>query len=403
MALGIRFLSAFIFLTSLSFAQMNLESGFYKGELAMNDRLTIPFEMELTQQKNKLGLTIRNGEERIVLLVSMEKDSIVARFPEMDAYLKFASDGSQNSFRGYWLNLNKKKPISIPFTAYSQYDEVGMMRSTVNITGKWKTTFSPKTSEPETAVGVFKQVYDGLQGTFLTETGDYRYLHGSVDGNFFRLSTFNGSWAFLFEGKVDGDTIKGDFYSGPNYHTDWIAVKDDAATLRDEKTLTQVINDKGFAFENVVTLKNKPFSSQAKKYTNKVVIYQIMGTWCPNCLDEMRLFKELYKEYHGQGLEIVALAYEVGSDKKAQLARLKAFQKKMKLPYEIVLAGTSSKDVAAAQFPMLNGIMSFPTSVFVDKKGKVKTVFTGFSGPATGDAYQQLSDEIRKEIQDMLK
>ena len=403
MSVGMRFLTLFVFFSYNDWGQINLESGTYKGQLAMNDRLTIPFHLFMEKENNKWKAEIVNGKEHIPMHLTVFGDSITTRFPEMDAYLRFCTDGSQTSFRGYWVNQNKKKVVKIPFTASIEYDEVGLKKSTADLSGRWRTTFDPTSSAPEAAIGVFTQNHDWIEGTFLTETGDYRYLYGNMKENAFSLSTFNGSWAFLFDGKVVGDSIYGDFYSGPSYHTEWIAVKDAAAQLRDEKSLTYVVNDKAMQTAGWLTLTNKPFANISAKYKNKVVIYQIMGTWCPNCIDEIKLYKEFYKTYHAQGLEIVALAYEVGTDKKVQLARLKAFKKKMNLPYEIVLAGTSSKDVAAEQFPMLNGIMSFPTSVFVDKKGKVQTVFTGFSGPATGADYQKLSEEIRNEILRLMK
>jgi thiol-disulfide isomerase/thioredoxin len=207
------------------------------------------------------------------------------------------------------------------------------------------------------------------------------------------MSTFNGSWAFLFEGRIVNDSIYGKFYSGSNYQTDWIAVKSSGAALTDPSKLTYVDKEKDFNFSAVKTLKGKMFD--AKKSTkNKVVIYQIMGTWCPNCIDEIQYFKELYQKYHSQGLEIVALSYEVGTNEKSQIKRLKAFKKRLAVPYEVVLAGTSSKEVASAQFPMLNGIMSFPTAVVVDRSGKIVYVHTGFNGPATGDAYVKYVNEM---------
>ncbi len=115
---------------------------------------------------------------------------------------------------------------------------------------------------------------------------------------------------------------------------------------------------------------------------------------------------QLYKSYAPYGLEIIALAYEVGADEKQTRKKLKAFKKKIGMEYELVLAGKSSKDVASAQFPMLNGIMSFPTTVIMDRDGKVLHVHTGYSGPATGQAHKELTDRIQLEIEmalDVLK
>jgi thiol-disulfide isomerase/thioredoxin len=379
-----------------------MQPGKWLGQLAMNDRLFIPFSMEISSQKTKLLIEIVNGDERIPLQLIAEKDSIIGRFPELDAYLKFKPSEEGNEIRGYWLNLNKKVQVKIPINAWLDKSVTELAAETSTIDGKWKATFSPNSKEPETTVGIFNQSAGIVNGTFMTETGDYRFLAGTVGLGDFTMSTFNGSWAFLFEGKVVNDSIYGKFYSGQNYQTDWIAVRDPNAALRDPSKLTYVDKVADFDFSKVKTLKGKLFDYK-KVSKDKVVIYQIMGTWCPNCIDEIRYFKELHKKYHDQGLEIVALAYEVGTNEKSQIKRLKAFKKRLSIPYSVVLAGTSSKEVASAQFPMLNGIMSFPTSVVVGKNSKIEYIHTGFSGPATGEIYEKYVKEMDVLIETLLR
>jgi thiol-disulfide isomerase/thioredoxin len=388
--------------TAFSQTKANAQPGKWSGQLAMNDRLFIPFTLEISELKNKQIIEIVNGKERIPLKLTNEGDSIVGRFPELDAFLKFKFSDTGEELRGYWLNLNKKTQTKIPINGWIEKTLTELAPETSNINGKWKATFSTNSENPDVTVGIFEQTAGLINGTFLTETGDYRFLSGTVGVGQFSMSTFNGSWAFLFEGKVVNDSIYGKFYSGPNYQTDWIAVKDPDATLRDPSKLTYVENEKDFNFSSLKTLKGKAFD--AKKFgKNKVVIYQIMGTWCPNCIDEIRYFKELHKKYHEQGLEIVALAYEVGTNEKSQMKRLKAFKKRLSIPYEVFLAGTSSKEVASSQFPMLNAIMSFPTSVIVGRNGKIEYVHTGFSGPATGAVYEEYTREMDELIKTLLR
>ncbi len=379
-----------------------LQPGKWQGQLAMNDRLFVPFRMEMSEQKSKLILEIINGDERISLQLNTEKDSIIARFPELDAYIKFKVGETGTELRGYWLNMNKKVQTKIPLNAWVDKTITELDIVTSNIDGKWKATFSPTSKEPEITVGIFNQKAELIQGTFLTETGDYRYLSGTVGADRFSMSTFNGSWAFLVEGSIVNDSIYGKFYSGASYQTDWIAVKDANAALRDPSKLTYVDKSADFNFAALKSLKGKSVDLK-KRGKNKVVIYQIMGTWCPNCIDEIHYFKELYQKYHNQGLEIVGMSYEVGSDEKSQIKRLKAFKKRLSIPYEIVLAGTSSKEVASSQFPMLNGIMSFPTAVVVDRTGKIVYVHTGFNGPATGEAYENYTKEMKEILEGLLK
>ena len=81
---------------------------------------------------------------------------------------------------------------------------------------------------------------------------------------------------------------------------------------------------------------------------------------------------------------------------------MKVLKKRLGIPYELLLAGTNDKNVASEQFPMLNGIMSFPTSIIVDRNGKIRYVHTGFSGPATGAEYLKLKTKFQNEIEGLL-
>jgi thiol-disulfide isomerase/thioredoxin len=165
--------------------------------------------------------------------------------------------------------------------------------------------------------------------------------------------------------------------------------------LRKASSLTYVINDQAINFSSVTTLKGKPYRP---KNDASIKLYQIMGSWCPNCLDEMRFFKELHNDFAKEGLEIIALAYENQQDLRSALTKLRTFRKRMEIPYTICYAGNASKEIASATFPMLNQVMSFPTSILVDRNGKIRHIHTGFSGPATGKVYEDYKKEMKEII-----
>jgi thiol-disulfide isomerase/thioredoxin len=397
-------LFTWIFISQISFSQHlnSIKGGLWKGELAMNDRLFIPFSIYFFSQNDKVQMEIVNADERLKMTLKSDKDSIIAYFPESEAYLKFKLAQNNREIRGYWVNPNKKTVMKIPFNAWQINEIIEMAPNTSNISGRWRTAFSPNSKEPENAIGLFEQTAGTIKGTFLTETGDYRYLGGTIGNSKFQMSTFNGSWAFLFEGKMVGDSIYGNFYSGKSYQITWIAVKDEQAKLPEETSLTYVVNDKSFQFDKVVDLKGKPFRFPNSKLEKKVVVFQIMGTWCPNCMDETKMLNSFYEQYKSKGLEIISLGYEVGTNQKQQINRLKVFKKRLGVKYGVLLAGTNDKIVASSQFPMLNGIMSFPTSIIVDRNGKIRNVHTGFSGPATGEEYLKLREKFQSEIEELL-
>ncbi|WP_182995323.1 thioredoxin domain-containing protein [Pelobium manganitolerans] len=52
---------------------------------------------------------------------------------------------------------------------------------------------------------------------------------------------------------------------------------------------------------------------------------------------------------------------------------------------------------------MLNKVMAFPTLIVLDKKGEVRKIHTGFSGPGTGRHYLDFTQEFEGLITAMLK
>ena len=398
----------FILLSLFSSAHTKMKTGMWQGELAMNDRLFIPFQLKVEQEGKKIYVV--NDVEEILMISNTKKDSIYLHFPIQDADVVFKLNQNRLSARGYWINHNKKVQQSIPLTlTWNVVVRFPNLHPTKPIEslfdGTWEVTFQPGTKDEEKAIGIFKAGKDTeIAGTFLTETGDYRFLVGNRSGLNFSMSTFNGSWAMLFEAELQSDTLKGKFYSGVSYASDWIAVRNSDARLRNEASLTYVVNDQKVNTSEMIQLNGSPFS--LKSAQGKVTVLQIMGTWCPNCLDEVQFMNQLHNQYEEFGLEIIALAYEVGTNEKQTRKKLKAFKKKIGMEYVLVLAGQSSKDVASAQFPMLNGIMSFPTTIIFGKDGKVLHVHTGYSGPATGVSHKELTDKIQLEIEmalDLLK
>ncbi|PKP39490.1 MAG: TlpA family protein disulfide reductase, partial [Bacteroidetes bacterium HGW-Bacteroidetes-13] len=86
-------------------------------------------------------------------------------------------------------------------------------------------------------------------------------------------------------------------------------------------------------------------------------------------------------------------------------ANLKRLQKTIGVDYKILLAGSGIKNKiqAAERLPMLNHILSYPTTIFIDKKGKVRRIHTGFTGPATGEEYVKFKKEFDEFTQGLLE
>ncbi|MDV7401472.1 hypothetical protein RZS08_59185, partial [Arthrospira platensis SPKY1] len=93
---------------------------------------------------------------------------------------------------GEWV-VNYKENYRIPFVAhFGQGYRFTQLRKTpdMDLSGKWEVNFGLDTDAPYPAVGEFRQEGNQLYGTFLTETGDYRFLEGTVQADKFYLSCF---------------------------------------------------------------------------------------------------------------------------------------------------------------------------------------------------------------------
>lgn len=398
-----RYLIFSLFLLPLLNYAQNAQNSPYIVEIQLNDRLQMQVSAGLQSKDPKAPITIYNGKE--VYQLSVKKrigDTIVYQFPAQDAEWRIAFKKDFSEARGWWVNYNKKVPVRYPIHLYVGISEYLIAsKENFDISGKWRVTFHPGTVNEEVLVGVFEQDADGfVTGSFLSETGDYRYLHGFVANGKLHLQTYTGYWAFVVEADLNGSNeMSGVFYSGSKSSSPYKAIKDETVQLRDESSLTYLIKrDESVLLKDLIKMNGRKTTidlASAKQLT----LIQIMGTWCPNCLDETQMLLQFQKDYGPKGLQVMALAFEVGSDTKKQRARLKNWIKAMAVNYPVYLAGTSSKEAASAHFPMLNGIMSFPTTLLVDQQGKIIAIHTGFSGPATGQAYKDLVEKFKQEIE----
>jgi thiol-disulfide isomerase/thioredoxin len=372
----------------------------------------LPFNFEVIYvNEDSFYIEIINDEERIIvddITIGRDrgtaKDTIVINFPIFDSYIKGIF--VENVIQGEWV-VNNRDNYSIPFVAYhGRNHRFTNLRKTpvMDVSGKWEVTFGlDEDEEPYKAIGDFKQDGNHLAGTFRTESGDYRYLEGTIQEDRLYLSVFDGSHAFLFGAKILSDsTMTGFFRSGNHYRTLWDAKKNQDFELTAPEELTKMLDPTQrfyFSFENPA---GETVSLLDDRYQNKVKIIQIFGTWCPNCRDETEFLVDYLKNNPNQNLEVIALAFERHQNPEKAVNAIKRYQEKYEMGYEILLAGTSDdKSEATKTLPMLDKIISFPTMVFLDRNNQVKRIHTGFNGPATSE-YQNFKSDFESFVQELL-
>jgi len=119
-------------------------------------------------------------------------------------------------------------------------------------------------------------------------------------------------------------------------------------------------------------------------------------------MDETALLCALYDERRNDGLEIVALAFEKDHNTKKAKERVQRMVDHHSVEYDVLLAGPANKSAATEQLPFLDNIMSYPTCIFIDRKGVVRKIRTGFYGPGTGNHYTEYVKKLGLFVDELL-
>ena len=380
----------------------------YRATIKIEEGI-LPFGLELQKKAdNTYQAYILNASERFQTDdASISNDSL--RIPtslfDAEIVVKMTDKNLVGIFRK---NKGRKSFIQIPFVATLGYNyrfvPTQKTVNTANLQGKWAVNFINTTTQKKSfAIGVFEQKGNVVTGTFLTTTGDYRYMDGNRVGDSLFLSTFDGSHTFLLKAKIKGNKMTGKFSDSVLGFKNVEATKDDKAELPDVKKITYLKEgyDKlNFTFPNE---NGEKISLSDDVFKGKVTIVQILGSWCPNCMDESSYLAPFYKKNKDKGLEIIGLAYEKNVDSTFFKTKMTLIRKRFGIEYLLLQAGLNNSESATESLPMLNKVIGFPTTLIIDKKGKIRETHTGFSGPGTGKYYTEWVADFERLIDKLLK
>jgi thiol-disulfide isomerase/thioredoxin len=376
----------------------------------------LPFRLTFGHRASgQLTASVENGPETIFFSsVKVDGDTITLRFDSYDSEIVAQVDPSGRVLRGRWTKQAGKERASMAFAA-TRTEGPGTPRfgaragppgdaSVADVTGAWDVVFKDEEGE-SAARAEFEQKGPTLLGTFLTPTGDYRYLEGDYGHGVLRLSCFDGGHAFLFVARAQKDgSLAGDFWSRTASHATWRATraKGGESAMPDPFGVTTLKNPSGRLRFRFPDLDGHPVSLADARFKGKVVLVDLFGSWCPNCNDQAPVLVDLYRTYHDRGLEIVGLAYEMTGDRERDATYVRKYAARHHVDFPLLLAGTSDKAEASQTLPDLSGVLAFPTLVFVARDGDVKAIHTGFEGPGTGAHFADLKAKYTAMIESLL-
>jgi peroxiredoxin len=358
--------------------------------------LTIPFRMELSSQGTTATGSFFNGDEKLSSTGGRWEDgSLALNFDYYAARLEASlTDGV---LRGKYNRAGNVYPFQAKRFTPSPLTEADVP----SIAGLWEV--GVESSKGESAWRfIVRQSGPEVTAAILRVDGDTGTLAGAFKEGKFVLSHFSGARPSLVEVTPQQD---GTLTVVQNGNPPMTAVRSADARAKglpqptDPSRHTSMKDPtEPFRFR-FPDLEGRLVANTDARFQNKVVIVAISGSWCPNCHDEAPFLVELYRNYHSRGLEIVMLSFEE-ADQLKNPTRLRAFIKRYGIEYPVLVAGeTAEWNAKLTQAVNLN---AWPTTFYLGRDGRVRSVHAGFAAAASGEFHQQLKEDVTRLIERLL-
>jgi len=368
----------------------------WRGSIQMQGA-EMPFQF-IYKKSPEPFFIIKNGEEMVPFHLSETRnDSLIFSSATFNSCFVFKQT-SDSAMDGYWLNAKPHSPYRLPFHAEAAIPwRFSCERSTsYDLSGTYQALFHDAAGgEPENVQLKLVQTKHLISGTFLSETGDYRYLEGVVKADSLFLSAMDGSHAYLFSAAITADQLAGVFQAGLSHRQNWSAKQtNETPFLQKPSNLISLGEHLDFTFSDQT---GSPIQLSSSRFAGKPCLISISASWCSNCLDEAVFLNELYESYRSKGLEVILVSFEVAEDSISAWSNINRFVRGSNLKFDVLLGGlNSTKHSVSSAFPKLNPITAYPTLIALDQNHQIVDVHSGFNGPATGPIYEQFRRDYFK-------
>lgn len=362
----------------------------------------LPFQAEVRLTGyGEFDVEIRNAQERLVAEDGkIVGDSIFFTMPLFDSEFRGHVE-SPHLITGYWYNYTRDD-YRIPFVAeHGKEYRFSPRGDDVDIPNRYKITVLPPNADPYTAVLlVNKDSSNTYTGTVMRETGDYRFLEGAVIQNKLYLSMFNGNQAYYFSAEIADDAlVNGEYLSGNHYRATWEGVVDSTYFPPDPTKMARLKDGVERIDFSLPNQNGEVMTWEDMNYDGKVVVIEITGSWCPNCLDAKRAIHRLFEEFDADEVAFLPINFEISDSLSRVLPSILRMQRATGGEMPFLFGGKATRENVETALPMLEGFRAYPTLIFVDKQGKVARIYTGFYGPGTGAHY----DNFMRDTHELLK
>ena len=381
----------------------NPVEGNWRLDINLQDKkLPVLIQLDLPGEDGSLKGKLLNGGETLALDGMIKDDNtfvldIAAHYSKLEGKIK------GNKITGNWMRTNKEN-FAIPFSggrtkSQSLYSEYTNHATSINLSGKWKI----KLDEDKYGLGLFSQEGSRVQGSILTETGDYRFLDGYISENKLYLSGFDGVFSFILDGVIDKNQFVATMVAGTSTKKKITAQRDNDFDLKDPLSMTNLTSDKALTL-SVTDIDGNKIDLAKGEYKGKAKVIQIFGSWCPNCHDETNFFVDWRGENSTlkNKVQFLALSFERTDSKEKAIRDLKKVRAKLKIDYDVALLGIN-KETKPEEFLPIETTIAFPTTLFLDKNNVIQKIHTGFAGQATGEYFSAFKRDFTETIEKLVE
>lgn len=378
----------------------------WSGTMTLAEGRQLQVRMFLDLQSPLPGGYFLVGEERTPI-PELQRNGNELRLiiSEYGAEMRGAWDGSQ--WKGKFIRY-RKDTVYLDFSVRPEMEAQERRterKPSVQLVGTFQ-VFYEKTGAPDTTtLAKFWIGGDTTYGTFIDPSGDHGLMVGFQEENNVRLHRFTGWQANLIELEWHDGEWRGNYFARQ--------LPPDRFVLKARPSLppepidprrTRMKNPQApFVFDGI-TPDGERIRNADARFRGKVLIVDIMGTWCHNCLDEAPLLQQLYSDFRDDGLEIVGLSFEVSADTTTGKRNLDIYRKRHRLDFPLLFAGSlDAENVNAKLHSQLHDFFAYPTTLFIDRKGRVESIHFGFKGPGTGEEYQREVEYFYAKVRKLLK
>lgn len=123
-------------------------------------------------------------------------------------------------------------------------------------------------------------------------------------------------------------------------------------------------------------LSGEPVSLSDARFTGKVVLVELWGTWCPVCVSSMPALKDLHTRFAAQGLEVLAVEFAAETPSAEYIDMLREWTRANAIAFTIVQAGEVGTE--GAVFPELKSFDGYPTIILIGRDGTVRHIQSGY-------------------------